>query len=352
MRREDRLRRRGSAPPPAAAVSPGARDSTAVLDLQRSAGNAAVSSALARPTIQRGVLDWAKQYVGGEKTNLEVTAEEMDAQLGTTIEWLDRAKVAAEVVGKDQFSEGLGGVSEGLGKVRGPISKVLKAQSVAREVRQFYDAVKRLQTIDLNRDYEAGAEAMSDLAEAAGKLGGRLVPEEAGAVGAYLELVQNSGAIFKMGARLRKQREAMIDPDAYFAELEKERAAQPAPPKAAAKQTVTFAELWKFVDEGVDRGVAEVQSKTHNPTEGVTPGIYRDRFRDAYNEFLGFYQQRSKLGFLGSFTKEHKSLTWQMREPWKAGADALFGLERWLGSSPHTDVSFIPAIKAWEGLKP
>lgn len=317
-----------------------------VLALQRTAGNTAVTG-----MIQRGVVEWLKETVGGEESNAEITLTEMNEQLDGVIENLDRAKLAAEVAGVDQFVEGLGGVSEGLGKVKGGIGKVLGAQETAREVRQFYRALKKLQTLDLNKDYKEGADAMSDLAEAAGKLGGKLLPEQAGAVGAYLQIIEKSGAIFKMGARLRAKTELKIDPEAYHRELEKEIAAIPTPPKASASETVKLEDMGNFISSTVAKATSEGMAKS-GFWGWAGWGIYERDFLRAYAEFMKLHKEQEDIGMLGRLGSEYRSLKIRKREPWDKGQEQLLLLERWCGKIPETSVSFIPCIKTWESVRP
>src|SRR3954470_8942374 len=180
-------------------------DAHPALELQRSAGNAAVAEAVQRSALG-DLWDRAKEAVGAEeKGNVEVTAEQMSEDLESVIDKLEKAQKVAP----GELKEGLEGVADGLGKVKGPIDKMLKYQELARDLRKFQRALVKLNSIDLNADYEEGADAMSDLAEVAGKLGGKALPEEVGAAGAYFQIIEHSGEIWKAGpasAPRRKRR--------------------------------------------------------------------------------------------------------------------------------------------------
>src|SRR4051794_40381304 len=143
----------------------------------------------------------------------------MNEQLEKVIDKLEKAQ---KVLPAGQLREGCEGVANGLGKVKGPIDKMLKYQQLARDLRKFYAALQKLEHTDIRTDYEGGADAFSDLAEVAGKLGGKAVPAGVGFVGPYFQIIEGSGAIFKMGARLRKQREAQLDPDKYYDDKQRE----------------------------------------------------------------------------------------------------------------------------------
>src|SRR3954452_24287600 len=101
-------------------------DAHPALELQRSAGNAAVAEAVQRSALG-DLWERAKDAVGSEeKGNVETTAEEMSSDIGEAIDKLEKAQKVAP----GELKEALGGVAEGLGKVKCPIDKMLHYQGL------------------------------------------------------------------------------------------------------------------------------------------------------------------------------------------------------------------------------
>jgi hypothetical protein len=321
-------------------------DAHPALELQRSAGNAAVAEAVQRSALG-DLWDRAKEAVGAEeKGNVETTAEQMSEDLESVIDKLEKAQKVAP----GELKEGLEGVADGLGKVKGPIDKMLKYQELARDLRKFHRALVKLNSIDLNADYEEGADAMGDLAEVAGKLGGKALPEEVGAAGAYFQIIEHSGEIWKAGARVRKKKEAQIDPDNYQKILDEEIAATPKP---AASESVKLEDLGVWVVKAVDQGVAEMNDRTH-PAVVMSQTFYVQAFVENYDKFNKIGQQEGQMPI---YARNRLSMDYRMheldkKEPWEKGLEALVNLEQALGSKPNTTVSFQPALKTWRAAKP
>jgi hypothetical protein len=329
----------------------GAEADHPVLDLQRAAGNAAVARLAETESVQRSALgdlwDRAKEAVGAEeKPNAELTAEEMSEDLEGVIDKLEKAQKVAP----GELKEALGGVADGLGKVKGPIDKMLKYQELARDLRKFHRALQKLNSLDLNRDYAVGADAMSDLAEVAGKLGGKALPEEVGAAGAYFAIIEHSGEIWKAGARVRAKKEAQLDPDKYQELLDAEQAATPKP---SASEKVKLEDLGVWVVKAVDQGVAEMNDRTH-PAVVESQVFYSPAFVAAYDEFTRLGQREGALPIYerNRLSSTYRGLELQKREPWEKGLEALVHLEQALGSKPNTTVSFQPALATWRAAKP
>src|SRR3954469_15055816 len=321
-------------------------DSHPALELQRSAGNQAVAEAVQRSALG-DLWERAKDAVGSEeKGNVETTAEEMSSDIGEAIDKLEKAQKVAP----GELKEALGGVAEGLGKVKGPIDKMLEYQALARDLRKFHRAIVKLNSIDLNADYQEGADAMSDLAEVAGKLGGDAVPEEVGAVGAYFELIEHSGEIWKAGARVRAKKEAQIDPDNYQKILDEEIAATPKP---SASDSVKLEDLGVWVVKTVDTGVAEMNDRTH-PAVVMSQTFYVQAFVEAYDQYNRQGQQEGQMPIYARnrLSAEYRRHELDKKEPWEKGLEALVKLEQALGSKPNPAVSFQPALNTWRAAKP
>ena len=321
-------------------------DEHPALDLQRSAGNAAVAEAVQRSALG-DLWDRAKEAVGAEdKWNVELTAEEMSSDLESVIDKLEKAQKVAP----GELKEGLEGVADGLGKVKGPIDKLLKYQQFARDLRKFHNALVKLNSLDLNRDYAEGADAMSDLAEVAGKLGGKALPEEVGGVGAYFEIIEHSGEIWKAGARVRAKKEAQLDPDKYQELLDAEQAATPKP---SASEKVKLEDLGVWVVKAVDQGVAEMNDRTH-PAVVMSQVFYVKAFVEAYDQFNRIGRQEGAMPIYArnKLSMEYRLHELEKKEPWEKGLEALVNLEQALGSKPNTSVSFQPALATWRAAKP
>src|SRR4030095_1741842 len=85
--------------------------------------------------------------------------------------------------------------------------KLVEVVELARDLQEFRRALKAVQGLDLNRDYEQAAVGMGDLANIGGKLAKKATGNGVPGLDAYFTLVQNAGEVWKMGARLRKRKE-------------------------------------------------------------------------------------------------------------------------------------------------
>src|SRR5207342_2930154 len=89
--------------------------------------------------------------------------------------------------------------------------KLVEIVELVDDIEEFDRALKTARRLDLNKDYEAAAVAMGDLANIGGKLAKKAAGNGVPGLDAYFTLLQNAGAVWEMGARLRKRREAEWD---------------------------------------------------------------------------------------------------------------------------------------------
>lgn len=289
------------------------------------------------------------------KSDAEVSLKEFDKDLGGAITNIGKMRKAAKTFGADQLEEHMGKVSEGLSAVKDKAEKLVEIAELARDIQEFQRALEAARSLDLNsdRDYEAAAVAMGDLANIGGKLAKKATGNGVPGLDAYFTLLQNAGAVWEMGARLRKRFEAEADaasrPDSP-AVTEQE----PSAPRVAKASTaeIPLGEVGTFVQNNLKTVYEEAKSMGGTLINDLADwDLTTDAFLNAFAELKAMHDKRKEIT-LGPLSAEYRNLGKQMQEPYAEAMKHLQYLQDAVGKRDDLSVTYEPALKAIKKAKP
>jgi len=287
------------------------------------------------------------------KSNAEVSLDEFNSDLGKAIANVEKMEKAADKLGADKLSEHIGKVGEGLEAVKERSAKLVEVVELGRDLQEFQRALKAVQGLDLNRDYEQSAVAMGDLANIGGKLAKKATGDGVPGLDAYFTLVQNAGEVWKMGARVRKREEKELDD-----------ASQSDPPSGSdqrpAKTKVAKTNTGAVTPDGVEQFMLDARA-TYMEEAKWMGGVYSneapewelttDAFLKAWAELLPLYKKRAAI-LIGPLSAEYRELGKEMKAPYAEAKSRLESLQNLVGKRDDISVTYEPALKALTRTEP
>jgi hypothetical protein len=286
------------------------RGDSPLLELQRTAGNAAVAHLVEQgaPTVQREgigqtVTEFVKDtyhLVKGEKDEekekdpdlITDTLEKAIKRIGQVQKGLTAGKAIAP---NKELAEHLGEASEAMEKYGGYVEKGLTGYKVYKLVR----AAKALDKVDLLQDPDGGAEAFDEFFSTLGEAGEDIcdmIGPEGKVVKPYFTFLKGFKHFFSDWARFIKAYTKRID-DAAQGNV----TPLPAPEEAPRKKEPIAEKPVKFDQIGGDLQEKEAKYDADQP-EKAAREILRDaiaQFMVNYSALLDLWRQRKDVGFLG-----------------------------------------------------
>ena len=292
------------------------------------------------------------------KSAAEVSLDDFTKDLGGAIGNIGKMQTAARKMKADGLENYLGKVGEGLAAVKGKADKLVEIVALVRDIQEFQRALQTARGLDLNRDYEAAAVAMGDLANIGGKLAKKATGNGVPGLDAYFTLLQNAGAVWEMGARVRKRREAEWD-----APSRDEAPATDAPEEPATKvqkgstAEIPFASIESFMTDTIDAVEKEVQwMGSVRSNEFPDWSLSSDAFLKAFAEFKALHDKQHK-DTVGVYTKgvlspEYRRLAKEMQGPYATAMKHLEHLQDAVGKRKDISASYEPVLKAMKKVEP
>jgi len=289
------------------------------------------------------------------KSNAEVSLDEFNSDLGKAIENVEKMEKTADKLGLEDLSKHVGKVGEGLKAVKENSDKLVEVVELGRDLQEFQRALKEVQGLDLNRDYEEAAVAMGDLANVGGKLAKKATGNGVPGLDAYFTLVQNAGEVWKMGARIRKREEKELDdasnPDPTSGSGRDE---QPSNTKKAKTNTgdITPDGMQQFMEDARKTYLDEAKWMGGVfSNEAPEWELTTDAFLKAWEELLPLYKKRAAIR-IGPLSADYRELGKEMQAPYAEAKSRLESLQDLVGKRDDISVTYEPALKALKKMEP
>ena len=294
------------------------------------------------------------------KSAAEVSLDDFTKDLGGAIGNIGKMQTAAKKMKADGLEDYLGKVGDGLSAVKGKADKLVEIAELARDIQEFQRALQTARGLDLNseKDYEAAAKAMGDLANIGGKLAKKAAGNGVPGLDAYFTLLQNAGQVWEMGARVRKRRDA--EWDAASREDAPVAVAPEEPSRKVQKDStaeIPFAGIESYMTETIDAVEKEVQwMGAVRSNEFPDWSLSSDAFLKAFAEFKALHdkQDKDKLGVYtkGALSAEYRHLAKEMQEPYATAMKYLEHLQDAVGKRKDISASYEPVLKAMKKVEP
>jgi hypothetical protein len=289
------------------------------------------------------------------KSNAEVSLDEFNSDLGKAIDNVEKMKKAADKLGADELSEHIGKVGKGLEAVKEKSDKLVEVVELGRDLQEFKRAVEAVQGLDLNRDYKQAAVAMGDLANIGGKLAKKATGNGVPGLDAYFTLVQNAGAVWEMGARLRERKEKELDDIAKSDPTSGSGGAEePSNTKVVKTNTgpVTPDGLEQFMLDARNTFLEEAKH-LGGVYSNEAPGwdLTTDAFLKAWAEVLPLHKQRDAI-LVGPLSADYRQSGKKMQAPYAEAKERLESLQDLVGKRDDISVTYEPALKALKKIEP
>jgi len=286
------------------------------------------------------------------KSNAEISLDEFVEDLEGAIGNVEKMTKVAKQIGVDELADPLEKIGEGLTGVKDKADKLVELVELVRDIQEFRRALQTARSLDLNRDYEAAAQAMGDLANIGGKLAKKAAPKVPG-LDAYITLFQNAGAIWEMGARIRKRKEAEAD----VASREDGTATAPdqtQPTTRVAKASgaeIPLDGVAAFMQENMKTIEAETKWNTRYMNEKPDWSLSTDHFQKAFAVFKPLHDKRKTIT-LGPLSSEYRQLSKEMQAPYDEAMRHLQHLQDKVGKAEDLSANYEPAMKAMKRASP
>ena len=282
-----------------------------IVELQRAAGNAAVSELIGAsqlPSVQRGVGHYAAEFVKdtynlvhGEKEEekekdpdlIKDTLEQATKRIGQMQKGLTAGKYIAQ---NEELAEKLGEASEITEKYGGYVEKSLTGYKVYKLAR----AAKALDKVDLMKDPEGGAEALDEFFSTLGEAGEDvcdLLGPEAAPAKPYFHFLTEMKHFFTDWARFIKAYNKRIE-DAANGEVKaapEPEVAGATPKEAIVEKPVKFD---RIADDLKEKQTAYEAGGPDKAAQEILKDAI-DAFMKSYSPLLDLWKQRKAVGILG-----------------------------------------------------
>jgi hypothetical protein len=320
-------------------------EASEILDLQRTAGNAAVTDFLARPsspTVQRGVAHSAAEFVkdtynlvhGEKETEKEKDPDLIKDTLEKANERIEQVKkgllVGKAIAQNEELAKHLEEAHEGMEKYGGYVEKGLTGYKVYKLAR----AAKALEKVDLLKDPEGGAEAFDEFFSTLGEAGEDvcdLLGPEAKVAKPYFTFLKEMKHFFTDWVHFIKAYTKRLDDaaDGNITPLPQPEAAGPKKEEAPEKP-VKFDRIAEDLKEKQAAYAASQPDKTAH--EILQDAI--DRFMASYSPMLDLWKQRKDVGVLGfKITSGQRQQAEALLQQMAPLHDQALGALEWVGQA-------------------
>jgi hypothetical protein len=271
---------------------------------------------------------------------------------------MGKLQSAAKKLKADGLEDYFGKVGEGLGAVKEKADKLVEIVELVDDIEEFDRALRTARALDLNKDYEAAAVAMGDLANIGGKLAKRAAGNGVPGLDAYFTLLQNAGAVWEMGARLRKRKEAELDAASREDGPVADAPEDPTPKvQKGSTAAIPFASIESYMTDTIDAVEKEVQwMGSVRSNEFPDWSLSTDAFLKAFADFRALHDKQDK-DTLGVYTKgalsaEYRHLAKEMQEPYATAMKHLEHLQDAVGKRKDISATYEPVLKAMKKVEP
>ena len=340
IERSSALDRRQNRPPRGVDPSP-----SEILDLQRAAGNAAVSELLATPrshTIQRAsvghsVTEFVKDTYHLVRPEKESEKEKDPDLIKDTLEKanerIEKVKqgllVGSVIAQNEELAKHLEEAHQGMEKYSWPVEKGLTGYKVYKLVR----AAQALEKADLLKDPEQGAQAFDDFFSTLGDAGEDmcdLLGPEAKVAKPYFTFLKEMKTFFSDWLHFIKAYTKRLDDAADGKYVPSPPEAATPKKEAAPEKPVKFEHIGEDLKEKVEKYDAGQAEKSARDILGDA----LDRFMKSYTPLLELWKQRQDIGLLGfRVTTAQKQQAEALLEQMTPLHDQALGALEWTGQA-------------------